>query len=97
MRAIFAPDCGFSLASPQQSICRSNIPPVHEPKPSGPTRSAAARWAPLARFIAIESRIGKRAEQGRVTAFAYEFLRFGIKQAWACLFGGAMVALMIGT
>lgn len=31
------------------------------------------------------------------TAFFYEFLRFGMKQAWACLFGGIMVALMIAT
>ncbi|MGA0530397.1 DUF817 domain-containing protein [Hansschlegelia sp. KR7-227] len=33
----------------------------------------------------------------RSTAFVYEFLRFGLKQAWACLFGGVMVALLIGT
>ena len=32
-----------------------------------------------------------------ITAFCYEFLRFGVKQAWACLFGGAMVALLVGT
>lgn len=30
-------------------------------------------------------------------AFAYEFVRFGVKQGWACLFGGIMVALLIGT
>lgn len=35
--------------------------------------------------------------KGRLTAWIYEFLRFGMKQAWACLFGGIMVALMIGT
>lgn len=35
--------------------------------------------------------------RGRLTAWVYEFLRFGMKQAWACLFGGIMVALMIGT
>ena len=28
---------------------------------------------------------------------AYEFLSFGIKQAWACLFGGAMVFLLFAT
>lgn len=28
---------------------------------------------------------------------AYEFLSFGIKQAWACLFGGAMVFLLLAT
>lgn len=33
----------------------------------------------------------------RSTAFLYEFLRFGMKQAWACLFGGIAVALMIAT
>ncbi|KQW84198.1 DUF817 domain-containing protein [Brevundimonas sp. Root1279] len=27
----------------------------------------------------------------------FEFLMFGIKQAWACLFGGAMLALIVGT
>ena len=27
----------------------------------------------------------------------FEFLMFGIKQAWACLFGGVMVALLFGT
>lgn len=70
---------------------------MHPPEPTRPTGSAAALWAPLARFVTIEGLIGKRAEQGRVTAFAYEFLRFGMKQAWACLFGGAMVALLIGT
>lgn len=33
----------------------------------------------------------------RISAFLYEFLRFGVKQAWACLFGGAMVALIVAT
>jgi uncharacterized membrane protein YoaT (DUF817 family) len=69
-----------------------------EPRPPDlRTTSAAALWAPLARFIAVEARIGAWAERRRATAFAYEFLRFGIKQGWACLFGGAMVALILGT
>jgi len=33
----------------------------------------------------------------RWTAWLYEFLRFGLKQGWACLFGGIAVALMIAT
>src|SRR5262245_54733162 len=65
--------------------------------PEPPKTSAAARWAPLARFITAEARIGQWAEQRRPTAFAYEFVRFGLKQGWACLFGGAMVALIVGT
>ncbi|MDB5611865.1 MAG: hypothetical protein JWP25_8765 [Bradyrhizobium sp.] len=35
--------------------------------------------------------------QRRWTAWLYEFLRFGVKQGWACLFGGIAVALMIAT
>ena len=49
------------------------------------------------RFIAGEARLGRWAAQRPATAFAYEFIRFGVKQAWACLFGGVMVALIIGT
>jgi len=60
-------------------------------------RSAAYRWPPLRRLIAIEMRFGRRADRHPAMAFAYEFLRFGIKQAWACLFGGLMIALLIGT
>ena len=37
------------------------------------------------------------AERGRLNGWAYEFLLFGLKQAWACLFGGLMLALIVGT
>lgn len=37
------------------------------------------------------------AVRSRWRAWAYEFLLFGLKQAWACLFGGAMIALLVGT
>lgn len=59
--------------------------------------SAAALWAPLARFIELESRLGAWADRQPSTRFLYEFTRFGVKQAWACLFGAAMLALLIGT
>lgn len=29
--------------------------------------------------------------------YGFEFLMFGIKQGWACLFGGAMLVLLVGT
>ncbi len=65
---------------------------------SHPTGSAARLWPPLARFIDAEARLGARAEtHGKLAHFAYEFVRFGIKQAWACLFGALMLALLIGT
>jgi uncharacterized membrane protein YoaT (DUF817 family) len=35
--------------------------------------------------------------RGPVAAGLYEFLCFGVKQAWACLFGAAMLVLLVGT
>jgi uncharacterized membrane protein YoaT (DUF817 family) len=37
------------------------------------------------------------AERSKWRGWAYEFLLFGLKQAWACLFGGLMIALLLGT
>lgn len=37
------------------------------------------------------------AQRSRWHGYAYEFLLFGLKQAWACLFGGSMLALLILT
>lgn len=60
--------------------------------------SAARLWPPLTRFIAQEARLGAwAASRGKLAAFSYEFLRFGIKQGWACLFGGLLCALLIGS
>lgn len=59
--------------------------------------SAAAIWAPLRPFIAAEARLAARAASRPWTAALYEFLRFGVKQGWACLFGGIAVALMLAT
>jgi uncharacterized membrane protein YoaT (DUF817 family) len=35
--------------------------------------------------------------RGWFTAFVFEFVSFGVKNAWACLFGGVMLALLVGT
>lgn len=35
--------------------------------------------------------------RGPWTAWLFEFVSFGIKQAWACLFGGVFLALLIAT
>ncbi|MBV9565326.1 MAG: DUF817 domain-containing protein [Bradyrhizobium sp.] len=59
--------------------------------------SAAAIWAPLRPFIAGEARLGRVMAQRAWTSALYEFVRFGLKQGWACLFGGIAVALMIAT
>ncbi len=54
--------------------------------PAAHTRFAAIR----ARLEAFEPRPGWR-------SWLYEFLLFGFKQGWACLFGGLMLALLLGT
>ncbi len=59
--------------------------------------SSAHSWAPLARFVAREEALSAWAARRPLTFGVYEFLRFGVKQAWACLFGGLLLALLVGT
>ena len=60
--------------------------------------SAARHWPPIARFIEREAALGAAFRaRGPLAIGAYEFFRFGLKQGWACLFGGAMLALLIVT
>jgi uncharacterized membrane protein YoaT (DUF817 family) len=67
------------------------------PRPRRQTQSAARLWPPLAQFIETEAGIGAWAARRRSTLALYELVRFGLKQGWACLFGGLMLALLIGT
>ncbi len=60
-------------------------------------QSAAARYPQLARFIAWDEAIGAWASQKTWRLAVYEFVRFGVKQGWACLFGGLMLALLLAT
>jgi uncharacterized membrane protein YoaT (DUF817 family) len=67
-------------------------------RPPPRPESAAHLWPPIEGFIEAEERLGQAAEaRGALAAGLYEFLRFGIKQGWACLFGGLMCALLIAT
>jgi uncharacterized membrane protein YoaT (DUF817 family) len=77
--------------------CQGSALPASARRLRPEDQSAAATWAPLARFIEAEARIGAWAEQRTGTHFIYEFVRFGIKQGWACLFGALLLALLIGT
>ena len=56
------------------------------------------------RFTSLEGRIDAAAHlvldrmpQSGVSGWLIEFVVFGLKQAWACLFGGLMLAAMIAT
>lgn len=60
--------------------------------------SAATDWPLIAKLDKWESRLANQlAGRGRFGLAFYEFLRFGVKQAWACLFGGLMCALLLAT
>lgn len=37
------------------------------------------------------------ADRSRLNGWLFEFLWFGLKQGWACLFGGLMLVLIVGT
>lgn len=59
----------------------------------------AARLKPreTTRFAAIRTRLETFEPRAGAHAWLYEFLLFGFKQGWACLFGGLMLALLVGT
>ena len=50
-----------------------------------------------AAVIALDRRCRPWAARSKWHGWAYEFLLFGLKQAWACLFGGLMLALLVGS
>ena len=57
-----------------------------------------ATWQrPLQAILEWEQRLASKAGRNPVTTSVYEFIRFGIKQGWACLFGGLMLALLLAT
>ena len=58
-------------------------------------RSNAANWPTLAPLVAWEARLARRARTSAATRLLYEFIRFGIKQAWACLFGGLYGSMFV--
>jgi len=53
------------------------------PQDAGTTPADRA-WPLIAHFAAAEARFAERIARTRARTFAYEFVRFGCKQAWAC-------------
>ena len=49
------------------------------------------------RFHAIRVRLEEHRSATKLSAFFWEFFVFGFKQAWACLFGGILLALVLVT
>ncbi len=52
---------------------------------------------PHTRFAAVRARLEAFEPRPGWRAWVYEFLLFGFKQGWACLFGALMLALLVGT
>ena len=59
---------------------------------STPTPPAGAT-----RFARVRARLEAAQPERGPAAWVYEFLLFGFKQGWACLFGALMLALLLGT
>lgn len=45
----------------------------------------------------VRNALHRRFVKGPVSLVLFEFISFGVKQAWACLFGGLMLGLLLGT
>ncbi|PHR55548.1 MAG: hypothetical protein COA43_15280 [Robiginitomaculum sp.] len=48
-------------------------------------------------FHELRHRLRSRYVRGWVSQSIFEFICFGIKQAWACLFGGLMLCVLLGS
>ena len=62
--------------------------------------SSAAKRAPElrhSRFEAVRLRLERFDPGTGWRLWLYEFVLFGFKQAWACLFGGLLLALLLAT
>jgi uncharacterized membrane protein YoaT (DUF817 family) len=88
-----SPNRRLPLSAGKPVDAASDMPAIGMP----PEPSAAAIWPPLRPLISGEQRLGRAMARTRWTAWLYEFVRFGLKQGWACLFGGIAVTLMIAT
>ncbi|MFJ1302993.1 DUF817 domain-containing protein [Pseudomonadota bacterium AL_CKDN230030165-1A_HGKHYDSX7] len=63
-----------------------------------PLDPAAREWPLIARWQQREGALADAlTRESRWRTAVYEFVRFGVKQAWACLFGGLMCALLLAT
>jgi len=57
-----------------------------------------ARMKQIERYLTTQREAMRAAVvRGPVSAALFEFISFGVKQAWACIFGGLLLALIIAT
>jgi uncharacterized membrane protein YoaT (DUF817 family) len=79
-------------------IIRSRLPPSLGPPLKSRHRSSMdlRDWI-KAEVAALDRRARPFVERGPWHRRAYEVLLFGLKEAWACMFGAVMLALLLGT
>jgi hypothetical protein len=58
---------------------------------------STAEMIETTRFVRVRAHLEAVRIAAGPRAWLYEFLLFGFKQGWACLFGGLMLALLLGT
>ena len=58
---------------------------------------SARVYTVLERLTVAREQLKARLVRGAFSQAAFEFLAFGVKQAWACVFGGALLALLLAT
>lgn len=69
-----------------------------ENTPFSQVESQAAAWPVLRRAVSWERSLARMASgKGRFASLFYEFVRFGMKQGWACLFGALLLFLVMAT
>jgi uncharacterized membrane protein YoaT (DUF817 family) len=61
------------------------------------TPPTASQAGSPTRFARVRARLETATPTGNLASGAYEFLLFGFKQGWACLFGALMLAMLFGT
>jgi len=71
---------------------------VDDPRSEPPAPSNGWRELPIERWgRALLARLQALADRTTAGRWLFEFLMFGLKQAWACVFGGAMLAIIFLT
>lgn len=63
---------------------------MHAPSPRPPATAHT-------RFARIRTRLEAYSPTPGLPSWAYEFLLFGFKQGWACMFGGLMLGMLLAT
>ncbi len=83
----------MAAPAPCSATATGGLTALHAPHPSPPRHEDV----PHTRFAAIRARLEAVEPRPGLPAWTFEFLLFGFKQGWACLFGGLMLVMLFLT